>query len=469
MTEPTTDAAATTSGATLEWAPAEPAPRRKRWGLRIGIPAAIACGALVTASLVLIAPGTAVAGVPVGFLTSGAAADAVSQRLSAMTVTLGDGGPTLTGADLGATVDASALADEAYSAHPLWNVTAWFDDPSEAAITLDPATAAAAIQKVDPNLYVAPTPAAVTFDGSAYVVTDAVPGEGVDLAALQTDLQTAFADGKTSLTVDIASTPVLSPVSTENAESAASALNSMLETAGFYVDDERTVPLDADVVAGWLTIAADSTGEFTTSVDSAAVQAAVDSLTTDIDQKAANGTVVVNSSGTVLRTVTRGQDGRVLGDVSSLGSSFSDLLAAGDGKLELPVEVTAHKTTELERLLEVDLSEQRLYLKENGKTVDSWLISSGRAGAETITGHYRIGWKTPSQTMRGTSRDTGTVYEQPDVPWVMYFNGNQAFHGAYWHNNFGNVMSAGCVNMPPAKAKMIYEWSPEGVDVWIHS
>ena len=37
---------------------------------------------LVASSLVLIAPGTAVAGVPVGFLTAGAASDAISQRLA---------------------------------------------------------------------------------------------------------------------------------------------------------------------------------------------------------------------------------------------------------------------------------------------------------------------------------------------------------------------------------------------------
>jgi len=87
----------------------------------------------------------------------------------------------------------------------------------------------------------------------------------------------------------------------------------------------------------------------------------------------------------------------------------------------------------------------------------------------TFPGRYSIGWRTPLQDMTGTSRDTGTKYTQPDVPWVMYFNGNQAFHGAYWHNNFGNQMSAGCVNMPPNLAKKLYDWLPNGADVWIHA
>lgn len=34
-----------------------------------------------------------------------------------------------------------------------------------------------------------------------------------------------------------------------------------------------------------------------------------------------------------------------------------------------------------------------------------------------------------------------------------------AFHGAYWHNNFGAQMSRGCVNMRPADAKWLFRWS----------
>jgi len=56
----------------------------------------------------------------------------------------------------------------------------------------------------------------------------------------------------------------------------------------------------------------------------------------------------------------------------------------------------------------------------------------------------------------------------PNVEWVMYFNGDEAFHGVYWHNNFGTPQSHGCVGMPNYRAKQIYDWSPAGVDVWIH-
>jgi hypothetical protein len=34
-----------------------------------------------------------------------------------------------------------------------------------------------------------------------------------------------------------------------------------------------------------------------------------------------------------------------------------------------------------------------------------------------------------------------------------------AFHGTYWHNNFGTPMSHGCVNMQPDEAKWLFRWT----------
>ncbi|MCB0137619.1 MAG: L,D-transpeptidase, partial [Caldilineaceae bacterium] len=43
--------------------------------------------------------------------------------------------------------------------------------------------------------------------------------------------------------------------------------------------------------------------------------------------------------------------------------------------------------------------------------------------------------------------------------WVQYFYEDYGFHGTYWHSNFGQPMSHGCVNMTNADAKWLYEWA----------
>ncbi len=36
---------------------------------------------------------------------------------------------------------------------------------------------------------------------------------------------------------------------------------------------------------------------------------------------------------------------------------------------------------------------------------------------------------------------------------------SMAFHGTYWHNDFGHANSNGCINLASADAKWIYRWS----------
>jgi lipoprotein-anchoring transpeptidase ErfK/SrfK len=70
--------------------------------------------------------------------------------------------------------------------------------------------------------------------------------------------------------------------------------------------------------------------------------------------------------------------------------------------------------------------------------------------------------------MTGGSKATGDYYSLPDVRWDTYFDGGNAFHTAYWHNNFGTPMSHGCINMREADAKVVYDFAPLGTKVVVH-
>ena len=58
-------------------------------------------------------------------------------------------------------------------------------------------------------------------------------------------------------------------------------------------------------------------------------------------------------------------------------------------------------------------------------------------------------------------------FELRDVPWVMYFKGSYALHGAYWHDDFGRSRSHGCVNLAPIDARFVFLWaSPSVPEHW---
>lgn len=111
-----------------------------------------------------------------------------------------------------------------------------------------------------------------------------------------------------------------------------------------------------------------------------------------------------------------------------------------------------------EKWIEVSLSEQKVRAWEGSRIVMEFLISSGKWYA-TPKGTYNIWYKTRNQRMSGGSKDLGTYYNLPNVPHNMFFYKGYALHGAYWHNNFGQPMSHGCVNEPLAQAAEIFEWA----------
>lgn len=111
-----------------------------------------------------------------------------------------------------------------------------------------------------------------------------------------------------------------------------------------------------------------------------------------------------------------------------------------------------------EKWIDVSLDEQKLRAYEGSTVVKEFPISSGK-WAPTPKGDFRIWYKTRAQLMSGGSKALGTYYYLPNVPNNMFFYQGYAIHGAYWHNNFGQPMSHGCVNSPLAQVAELFEWA----------
>lgn len=117
--------------------------------------------------------------------------------------------------------------------------------------------------------------------------------------------------------------------------------------------------------------------------------------------------------------------------------------------------------------LHVELSEQTLVAYRGDQPVFATLVSSGREGLETPTGLFRIRDKHKTVTMRGA--DKSGPFEVAEVPWSMFYSGNYALHGAYWHNDFGKVRSHGCINLAPVDARWLFQWTAGALPAGWHA
>lgn len=121
------------------------------------------------------------------------------------------------------------------------------------------------------------------------------------------------------------------------------------------------------------------------------------------------------------------------------------------------------------KYIHVDLGTQTVTAFEDDTPVLIARCSSGAGNTKTPLGDFRTYHKSPSVHMTNQGDAVDGIYHLPGVPWVSFFTGTGiAFHGTYWHNDYGRPRSRGCINMTSGDAKFIYRWTspvvPPGVD-----
>jgi lipoprotein-anchoring transpeptidase ErfK/SrfK len=121
------------------------------------------------------------------------------------------------------------------------------------------------------------------------------------------------------------------------------------------------------------------------------------------------------------------------------------------------------------KYIDINLAVQILSIFENGKIIDSFLISSGKRGMETPQGQYAIRNKTP--------RAWSKVYGLYMPFWMaLVADGKFGMHelpewpGGYKEgvDHLGIPVSHGCVRLGVGPAKMIYDWAEIGTLVVVY-
>jgi lipoprotein-anchoring transpeptidase ErfK/SrfK len=114
--------------------------------------------------------------------------------------------------------------------------------------------------------------------------------------------------------------------------------------------------------------------------------------------------------------------------------------------------------------LEVRLAEQLVVAYEDNQPVFMARAATGakfsNGDFRTPPGEYITNRKRPSRHMASGDRAAANSYDLPGVPWVCYITESGiAFHGTYWHNDFGKPRSHGCINVSSDSARWIYRWT----------
>lgn len=165
--------------------------------------------------------------------------------------------------------------------------------------------------------------------------------------------------------------------------------------------------------------------------------------------------------------------GRIWYRVNEKYGSYGDILwgVAEAFRPLTPDEMTPISSDVEDKRVVVNIAYQTLSCYEGNAEVYFTRISSGALynymGEKvdvwaTPIGKFPIWRKLISLHMSGGT--TGGGWDLPGVGWVSLFVGSGvAVHSTFWHNNFGEPMSRGCVNARPEDAKWVFRWTQPSV------
>lgn len=232
-------------------------------------------------------------------------------------------------------------------------------------------------------------------------------------------------------------------------------------TITYKIGTEKEV-LNGETISKWIGVGQDGT----VYLDSSQVSAYVKELASKYDTytKAKN---LKTSYGQTVK-ITGGVYGWRINQ-SAEADELAQLIRTGESQQREPIykqEAASHGATDYgDTYVEINLTAQHLYFYKDGKlVVKSDFVSGNESkGWSTPAGVYSITYKERNATLNGENYSTPVSYWMP-------FNGNIGLHDASWRSTFGGSIyktsgSHGCINLPPAVAKTIYENISAGIPV----
>ncbi|WP_099331740.1 L,D-transpeptidase family protein [Actinomyces minihominis] len=438
-------------------------------------------------------PETRVAGESISGLTRDQVAENLRQVSDQLIVVEGDVEPVeVTLAEAGVTVDVDKTVAQAFSANSgfFTRMTALFESRDiTPVVTVDEAKVAEFAGTIEGDGLTDATNGAVQFDTEnlVFVAQDAKPGYTIDTQALAQSL----GEAGTVLNfepVTVVLEEVVPDFDSEAARASADRANQWLNIEVSLLDRLGVShTADVETKAKWVVFNED-VDPVGMSLDQGLVRAWVEEHSAETNVEPEPKVQNVTAAGRVLSVSREGTDGFAANNAEALTTAILATVEAPAPFIgvveyeteERPVqdrliadgaENLSYAAAPGEKWIDINLSNYTVTAYEGATPVLQSPMVAGAPLTPTVTGEYSVWAKVPTQTMRGDNVD-GTKYETPNVPWILYFHGGYATHGAYWRSSFGYDAGAagshGCVNMPVDSAKSLYDWASVGTKVLSH-
>jgi lipoprotein-anchoring transpeptidase ErfK/SrfK len=167
--------------------------------------------------------------------------------------------------------------------------------------------------------------------------------------------------------------------------------------------------------------------------------------------------------------VKQGDDGRPIYRINERYGSYGDIFWADGAAFRIltndDVAPLSPDVDPNEKTVKVNITYETLSCYEGKREVYFCRVSSGFEDKFTPLGDHLTWRKLVSVHMAGGTVAAG--YDTPGISWTNLFAGEGvAVHSTFWHNDFGQKRSHGCVNCSPDDAHWIWRWTTPNVPLY---
>ncbi|MGL5531685.1 MAG: L,D-transpeptidase [Culicoidibacterales bacterium] len=307
--------------------------------------------------------------------------------------------------------------------------------------------------------------AGISKTETGFSLNDEVSGTLLNPEKVHEIVQNALVKGEVSISVQAAqeqptiSGSELQPVIDE--------ANKIVQSKQILTIGDQTLVLEPAQLLEWTNIT--ETNEIV--LDEVAIWSYLESLVSDY-------TIMATAS--TLDTSTMQQSGGMTGSTLNVDQTAQSLIKAiwsGATQTTAATMTAISSPAQLQGVgntyIQISLTDQHLWYYQDGKLVLEHAVITGddTQGWGTITGVYSILAKERNAVLEGYSY--GWDYSVPVEYWMPIYSDGTGIHDASWHSTFGGDIylgngSHGCINLPPAVAKQLFELVTVGTPVVIY-
>ncbi|MDD3774192.1 MAG: L,D-transpeptidase family protein [Patescibacteria group bacterium] len=320
-----------------------------------------------------------------------------------------------------------------------------------------------------------PTLPQVYVEGGVAKVREGNPGQKPDLVKLKKDIIALNPESRKEFLFDLTFSEMPpAPSDADYIKKAMKEIDILINRQIVFVFEEKKIVADRSTVGSWLSIETRN-DEVKFDFNPDKMWAYVGYLNEQVAIAPVNR--LLNAKGEVL---DEGSDGRALEQndayakiQSGLSQLYSEFLlltvVVPKGESRLAPDDGPTPGMYAGKYIEIDLSQQMLYIIEGNRVDGGFSVSSGAWDMPTPVGTFSVLSKA---TMAWS--DISFVW----MPWWMQFTG--AGHGIHelpiWpdgtregENALGWAVSHGCVRLGIGSAETVFNWTPEGIPVVVHN